>query len=118
MNLEQLRQRGKVSQPKLIKKTVTWKRPDPETGEELVDQFEVFVVANLTFSAQDTIIMGDPRQADATQLARAICERLRFGENGEEKMSLSDARDLEPNLGWAFISVITEVTKELEPVKK
>jgi hypothetical protein len=117
MKLDALLKKAIVTNQKLIKKHVSWKRTNAETGEELVDEFDVFVVANLNFSAQDRIIMGDPQQADATQMARAISERLRFGEEGEEKMSMTDAANLDPTLGWEFISLITQTIKELEPVK-
>lgn len=111
MNLATLLAKATVKKEILVKKSVKWERPDAETSEELVDEFDVHVVTNLSFAAQDRILLGENRQMDTSQMARAISERIRFGEGGDEKMTVEQAARLEPSLGWALVSIIGEVTK-------
>lgn len=111
MNLATLLAKATVKKENLVKKSVKWERTDAETSEELIDEFDVHVVTNLSFAAQDRILLGENRQMDTSQMARAISERIRFGEEGDEKMTVGQAAHLEPSLGWALVAIIGEVTK-------
>lgn len=112
MNLQQLLEKGTVSEPKMVKKTVTWERQDPNGNELVSDTFDIFIVCNLSFAASDRILIGDGRYPDASQMARAISERVRFGEKGDERMSYNDAARLDPGLGWVLVNAINDVQAE------
>lgn len=106
MNLQQLLQTATVKKANLLKKTVEWSQLNEDTQQD--DEFtaEVHIVTNLKFAAQERIAIADSVHEDITQWSRAISERLRFGENGNEKMSFEQASELHPNLGWALVAVI------------
>lgn len=117
MNLETLLKKGTVKKADLVTKTVTWKHFDEETGKELTDIFDVHVIANLTFAAQDRILLGG-HASDSSQMARVISERIRLGDGASEQMTFEQAALLEPDLGWLLVAAIREVAEEKEAAKK
>lgn len=116
MNLETFLAKGTVRSSDLVKKNVTWKHVDEKTGEELEDNFDVFVVANITFASQDRILLGD-KKGYSSQYARVVSERIRIGDDAE-KMTFDQASDLDPDLGWVLVGAVREVAEEKEAAKK
>lgn len=118
MNLETLLAKGTVKSADLVKKPMVWEHLDPESGETIKEEFDVFVVANITFASQDRILLGGQQKGDSSQMARVISERIRLGDKAEEQMTFEQAANLDPDLGWLLIGAIREVAAEKEAAKK
>jgi hypothetical protein len=100
MKLKQLLAKATVAKSELVKRGVEWSHAVEETGEKITEKFDVFIVKNISFAAHDRILVGGAETHGASGRARAICERLRFGDEGTEKMTFDDAANLSPDLGW------------------
>lgn len=120
MNLKELLERGTVKQSDLLKKSSKWESVNDLTGEPETIKFDVFIVpqSNLSFAAHQKIMLPDSKTADLGQWACAISERLRFGDEGEEKMTVDQAANLAPELGWALVNVLLDYNKEIKEKKE
>jgi hypothetical protein len=116
-NLADLLAYATVSPNTLVKKEVEYKLPHPETKEETTYTADIFVVKEVSFAASDRINLGDRNAQDASRHARLISERVRLGENGEERLSAEQASRLHPSVGWAFLTAVLDVDKGTEEVK-
>lgn len=98
----------------LVKRSVVWEQKDSE-GNEVTDTFDVFIVRDVSFAASDRIYLGDPNAPDSSRHARMISERIRLGDNGDEKLSFEDASNLKSSLGWALARAVSDFDKENAP---
>lgn len=113
-NLKDLLAKASITQ-KLIKRSIEWKIVNEETGKAETQTAEIFIVERVSFASSDRIYFGSRDQSDQSMMARNIVERIRLGENGEEKFTLEQAQSLRSELGWALTSEITKLDKELNP---
>lgn len=95
-----------VNPNELVTKTVEWEQKNPATGEVEPYRAEVQVLTNISFAASERITIGSRKTGEAERLARNIVERIRFD---GEKMSYEQAASVNPNFGWALVSVVYEV---------
>lgn len=105
MKLEQLIARGGFVSPEPVKVHVKWERPDPETGETLTDEFDVFVMRRSFGSVERLFTNGD----DKSKSALLLSECIRLGENGEERLSYEQAYQLDPSLASELIGAYNSV---------
>lgn len=117
-NLSELLAKAKVDPTKLVKRSVEWKHLDDE-GNEVADIFDVHIVVDISFAAQERIYLGDDlSDVDTGRMARAISERLRFGEDGKEKMTHEQASMIHPTLGIALTKAINDYSDEIIKARK
>jgi hypothetical protein len=96
---------------KLVKRSSKWETLD-EQGVPVTYEFDFFIVEQISFAASDRIYLGSRTENDKSAAARAIVERVRLGEDGEEQLTLEQVHDLDPALGWALISAVNAFDKE------
>ncbi len=108
------------AQSQMVKRTGEWTYEDA-SGNIVTETFEVWVMKDIPFAAQERIYLGDEEFPDAGSMCRGISERLRFGENGQQKMSYQQAAEMPASLATALFMVITgyntEQRKKLEAQK-
>lgn len=109
MKLKDLKRRGAIITGDLVKKSVTWTHADEATGDEVDDQFDIYVVKRLTFGAFDRI-WG--QALDQSKAALLIAECVRLGDEGEERLSYDDAYRLHPGLATVFMEAVKQVHEE------
>lgn len=112
INLNDLLAKATVNSSALVKRPIEWKRQG-ENGELITDNFDVFIVSDISFAASDRIYLGD--NTDSSRQIRSIVERIRLGEEGTERLTIEQASNLEQNLGWALFSAILAFDKERAP---
>lgn len=112
-NLSELLAVASIEATTLIKKSVQWKQPGKD-GKEIEYSADVFIISDISFSAQERIYLGDSSTIDAGRMSRAISERLRFGEDGSEKMSHEQAANLHPSFGFALTKLLFDYQTEKE----
>jgi hypothetical protein len=100
----------------LVKRPVEWKRVNAE-GVEVTDNYDVFVVKDISFAASDRVYLGDNTTGDSSRYARLISERIRLGTKGEERFTHEEASALESSLGWSLVKTITDYDKEVDAKK-
>jgi acyl-CoA synthetase (AMP-forming)/AMP-acid ligase II len=100
----------------LVKRSVEWNTT--VNGEEVKNVFDIFIVSQLSFAASDRIYSGSRKDNDDSAQCRMIVERVRLGENGEERIPLEVARTFPAPLGWAIASAVYKLDEELNPSKK
>lgn len=114
-NLKDLLAKAKVSPAeKLVKRSAEWKTTDAE-GRPETYLFTFFIVEQISFAASDRIYFGSRTEEDRSAAARAIVERIRLGENGEEKATLDDVLTTNPSLGWLLVAEINKFDAERNP---
>lgn len=99
------------SQSQMVKRTGEWVRED-EHGNEIKESFEVFILRDIPFAAQERIYLGDEETPEAGSMCRGIAERLRFGEHGNERLTYKQAAELPSSLALSLFAVIAEYTAE------
>jgi len=121
MNLQELREKGGIVPPGLVKKSIEWKHRD-DSGEEVVDTFDVHI-ARVSFGIIENLIMSAANDAkDNPEDKRAInaaliAESVRLGDEGKERISYTDAYQLHRSLGTALVRAVTEVNSLGEDAK-
>lgn len=111
MKLEQLMARGAVVSAEPVKVDVKWTHDDPETGEEVVDEFSVHVLKR-SFGAVERLWSA---AEDKSRSAMIISECVRFGEAGEERMTYEQAYQLEPGLATVLLDAYSQVNAAKRP---
>lgn len=114
INLDDLLSKATVKQSNLVKRSVIWERAN-ESGETVKDEWDIFIVKEVSFAASDRIYLGDLRSQDSSKNARLISERVRFGEDGTQVMSAEQASNLDDKLGWALAMAVYDLDKENAP---
>lgn len=107
MKLDELRARGGLIDPTLVKKNVLWNKVD-EDGEIDAVNFDVFVRKN-SFGLLD--LANQEARNGRSRSATVIANGIRLGENGEEEMTYEDAYNLEPSLSVVLFNAFMEVNK-------
>lgn len=112
-NLSDILAKATVSS-ELVKRPVVWEKTDSE-GNKTEEKFDVFVVSDASFAAVERIYLGDSENSG--QMGRTICEYIRFGEDGSQKMTTEQASNLDPTLGMAFMTTLRKFREEKEAAK-
>lgn len=107
-NLSELLAKAAIQEP-MVKRTGEWVHEDAN-GNTVTETFQVFIIKDISFSAQEKIYLGDDECPEAGTMSRGISERLRFGENGTEKLTYKQAAELPSSLALALSSVIAAYT--------
>lgn len=129
MDLKQLKARGGFVSAEPAKKAVAWKHED-DTGAEIEDKFDVYVVRQ-SFGSVEKLLTGlDDRSKSASFIS--ACVRFLVGTDEAlayeaqcrddpslpvrmeflESMSYEDAYQLAPSLAGALVRAINEVNGE------
>ena len=98
-------------QAPMVKRTGEWTHEDAN-GNVITETFEVWVMKDIPFSAQERIYLGDDEVPEAGSMCRGIAERLRFGADGSERMTYKQAAELPASLALALSGVIAAYTAE------
>jgi hypothetical protein len=106
MKLNDLKKKGAMIQDGLVTKEVEWKHKDEESGEEVIDKFNVFVVRQ-NFATMSDVIKNDAPGFSRVSAIIASC--VRFGDSGEEVITYEEACALHPMLGGALLKAVNEV---------
>jgi hypothetical protein len=109
VRLADLSARGGIGNAeKLHRRTVTWKHVDRESGEEVEEEFDIWVKplsfgggVRLTESAKDGL-----------EYERAIAERILLGDDATEKIPFDIACALEMNLKAVMLAAIAASDSE------
>jgi hypothetical protein len=119
MDLNQLRELGGILSAEPIPKEISWKRKGAD-GAEVETVFTVHVVRQ-SFGAIESIFKARAKVAqvggagdtpeERSQAAEFICMAIRFGEDGQERISYQDAYQLDPTLAHAIINAANEVNQ-------
>lgn len=107
MKLDELRARGGLIDPTLVKKDVTWKKTDADGNTEDVS-FSVFVRKN-SFGLLD--LANQQAREGKSRSATVIAHGIRLGDKGEEELTYEDAYNLEPSLSVVLFQAFMEVNK-------
>lgn len=94
----------------LVPQEVTWK---DENGVDSV--YTVFVVSEVSCAASDRIILGDPKYPEAGRFALTIAERIRFSEDGKQRMTAGQASTLKDALAIALVAAVRDFDKAKYP---
>lgn len=114
MKLEELRARGGLIDPTLVKVNVTWDKVDEDGKKEPVN-FDVFVRKN-SFGLLD--LANQEARNGKSRSATVIANGIRLGERGEEELSYDDAYNLEPTLSVVLFNAFMEVNKPRTEAEK
>lgn len=114
-NLKHLLAKATVSPTqKLVKRSASWESSSEvdQYGVPVTYEFDFFIVDAISFAASDRIYLGSREETDKSTAARLIVERVRVGEEGEDKLPLDLVHRLDPKLGWALTTAINAYDKE------
>lgn len=107
MKLDELRARGGLIDPTLVKKNVNWRRVDEDGKGEDVN-FDVFIRKN-SFGLLD--LANQMAREGKSRSATVISNGVRLGETGEEEMTYEDAYNLEPSLSLVLFQAFMDINK-------
>lgn len=113
MNLQDILNRATVKPEELKKVNGEWTHLDPKTGKVITEKFSFFVVTEMTFASY-TMLARVGGKYDRDAAAVAISERCRFGESGEESLTIEQAANLDPTFGFALIEAMRAAGKPNE----
>ena len=105
MNLQQLKAKGGIVDGALVKKEVTWFHPDPVTGKEVTETFDVHI-RRQSFGVIERLFA--PGEAEQSRNAKYISGSVLLGEGGTEPLTYEDAFNLESSLGFAILNAVNE----------
>ena len=108
MNLKQLKQRGAFVPAAPVPRQVEWVHIDPDTGEEVTDQFTVHV-RRRSYGSIERIMTASMADETRSRSAMFIAESILLGEGGTESISYEDAYQLDPGLAAVLVEAINEV---------
>ncbi|MBI6953151.1 phage tail assembly chaperone family protein, TAC [Pseudomonas sp. B21-023] len=106
MNIHQLKALGGIVDSQRVRKEVAWSRPDPLTGEMLAQTLVVHVRRH-SFGVIERLF--DEQGSSHSRNAHYLAASIGLGEDGEESLSVEDAFNLEPSLGFLLLNAINEV---------
>lgn len=105
MNVAQLITLGGFVGAAPVKVPVSWTRFVDEANEDVTDNFDVFVLKTSFGNVEKMWTSGDEKSKSAI----LITECLRFGENGEERLSYEQAYSLDPGLAAELMTAYNTV---------
>lgn len=118
MDLKQLKQRGAFVPVAPVARQVEWTHIDPDTGEEVTDQFTVHI-RRRSYGSIERIMAASMADEDRSRSAMFISDSILLGDGGKERISYEDAYQLEPSLAAVLVEAINEVNglSRTEPKK-
>src|SRR5690554_3162818 len=105
MDLKQLKQRGAFVPVAPVPWPVEWTHIDPDTGEEVTDQFTIHV-RRRSYGTIERVVAASMTDEARSRNALFISESILLGEGGAESMSYEDAYQLEPSLAAVLVEAI------------
>jgi len=106
MNLKQLKARGGIVDGQPVKKEVSWKHLDAESGQEVTDSFTLHI-RRQSFGVIERLFAQDQTEQSRNASYLAACVSL--GDDGTEALGYDDAYNLEPSLGFLILNAVNEV---------
>lgn len=106
MNIDQLKALGGIVDSQRVRKDIVWNRPDPQTGE-VVAQTLVVHVRRHSFGVIERLFAE--QEGGHSRNAHYLAASISLGEGGDEALSVEDAFNLEPSLGFLLLNAINEV---------
>ncbi|QEY15464.1 hypothetical protein D0C16_05435 [Cellvibrio sp. KY-GH-1] len=120
LNLSELLTKGSAVAGALKKVPVTWVDTDDD-GKEVETKFDIYVRTKIPFAANDRIFNSPVNGDEDSRNSRIISELVRFGD-GTEQMSIEEAANLKPTLGYVLVNAVfasmPKRTAEDAPAKK
>lgn len=111
MKLNDLKKKGGVIEPELVKEHIKWTHRDKETGEIITDEFDVFIL-KASWGAVSDVVSNDAPGYNAS--VGMIAECVKLGESGEENLSYEDAYALDNSLAQQFLAAVNRVNQNNE----
>jgi hypothetical protein len=106
MNIHQLKALGGIVDSQKVRKEVVWNRPDSLNGE-MIAQTLVVHVRRHSFGVIERLFAE--QESSHSRNAHYLAASISLGEEGEEALSVEDAFNLEPSLGFLLLNAINEV---------
>lgn len=104
MNLQQLIEKGGFVEAAPVKMSVTWTRQG-KAGEDLTDQFDVWVRRRSFGTFERVASLGEDRSRSAKMLSECVL----LGD-AQDAISYEQAYQLEPSLAMALIKAVKEAS--------
>jgi hypothetical protein len=104
--LSQLQAAGGFVSREPLRREVVWTHPDPETGEEVSDSFDIFIPRNSLAS----VLMRESRPEGMNAVAWEFSQSLMLADDDGKPVLISyDAAEmLDPSLATAIMKVIQD----------